>query len=75
MISLNQIAVELDGKRQGERQPRLHAARISLHRLAEVAAQLGKILDERADRMVVDAVDARNETQVVGTSQATLERA
>jgi hypothetical protein len=72
---VDQEAVELDRHRQREREPHRHAVRIVHHRLVQVDAELGELLDERHQRLPVDAVDATNELQVVEPGQVGLERA
>src|SRR5437588_22587 len=70
---VDQKAVELDGHRDGEGQARAHPRGVGFHGLAQVLAKLGKLLDERAGRVEVRAIDSADEAYVVQSCQASLE--
>ena len=62
---IDQIAVKLDRHRQGKREPRAHARGVGLHRLPEIGAELGELLNEGDGPIDIGAIDATDETQVV----------
>ncbi|MNI22922.1 hypothetical protein D3C73_764870 [compost metagenome] len=72
---IDQIAVELDRQRQAERQARTHARRIMLDRVAQSRAQLGEIIHACQGVLIVAAVEARQEPDVVQARQAALKTA
>src|SRR5689334_1937905 len=72
---VDEETVEFDHHRNRKRQPRPHSRRIGFHRLLQVNAKLGKLLDELNLVGWIDTVDAADETEVVETGQSALERA
>ena len=42
---VHEVAVEIDGKRKGEVQPRPHTGRVRAHRFGQILAELGEVID------------------------------
>ena len=72
---VDEVDVEADAHRDAEREPRLHARRVSPHRLVQVRAELGEAGDEVEQIALVRAVDPRHESGVLGASQRAVEAA
>src|SRR5277367_4587210 len=62
---VDQIAIEIDGERQGEVESPHHSCRIGLDRFRQEFSELGDIVDEIAQLLKRLAVDAGDEADVV----------
>ena len=72
---IDEKAIELDDHRQGKGQAGSHTGRIRLHRLVQIAAQLGEILNEGNFVFDRGIIDAANEAQVVHAGKGALKAA
>ena len=72
---VDQIAVEIDGKRDTKRKTRHHAGGIAVDRLMKICTKLGKVFDIREKLLNILAVNPRNEARIVRSGQAGLEAA
>src|SRR5580658_9239882 len=66
---VDQIAIEIDGERQGKVEPPRHSCRIGLDRFGQEFSELGDIIDEIARLLKRLAIDAGDETDVVIAGQ------
>src|ERR1700730_3661893 len=70
---IDQETIELDGHRQRKRRTGQHALRIMHDRFAEKYTEFRKLFNKRHQRLVIHAVDATDEFQVIEACEVTLE--
>ena len=72
---INQKTIEFDRHGQCESQTRQHAVRVMQYRFTKINAKLGEFFDERYQRLVIDAIYAAYELQIIESGQMGLEGA
>jgi len=70
---VDEITVKVDGQGDPKSQSRHHAGGIGINRLIEICAQLCKIFNIVQKTLNILAINTRNKTRVICTSQARLE--